>query len=130
MGAIMENPVKKPAFLSLTIGIVVFAVGIILPYLGGRNFLWFTINCQSLFGSSGAIYLVSPLAMPVVLITWYLSIVGFKYGCIARKNDEIPHWYSKAGFILGIVNFVILGWQTVLLPIISWSVNGCHMSIM
>lgn len=115
---------NRSAAASLVIGIVILALSVVLPYIGDRHFIWFTINGDSALGHSGVLYLISPLAMPVVLIMWYAAIKGFQFGRRAKSSGEISGWYPQAGFYIAIVNFVVLGIITIILPIITWVGTG------
>lgn len=114
----------KTALRSIIFGLIVFVCSLALPYIGGQNFLWFTIRGTSYFGSSGTLYLVSPGAMPIVLILWILALSGLRDGYISRKANADPPYYAKLGFVIGIINSLILGWLTVVLPIFTWLVMG------
>lgn len=121
---------NRSAAISLITGVLVLVISISLPYFGGGHFLWFTINGATAFGKSGVLYLISPLAMPVVLIMWYGAVKGFQYGYQARSSENPDAWYNRMGFYLGIANFIVLGWNTIILPILSWVNTGYNTGIM
>lgn len=110
---------NKTALRSIVIGAAVFVISMVLPYLGHGDFLWFTVK-GDYFDESELLYLVSPAAMPVLLILWLLGIYGLAVGYFARKAGEASDRFSNAGIVIGIVNILLLGWQTMILPLLSW----------
>lgn len=120
---------NKTAWGSIIIGSVVFVVSLILPYMGNRNFLWFTVS-GSTFSQSGTLYLVSPAAMPLVLILWICAIYGLLSGYLAKKAGITSDCYTKVGAVISIINVLILGWLTILWPLFTWMMMGRPVNVM
>ncbi|MHB1000425.1 MAG: hypothetical protein ACYC27_14390 [Armatimonadota bacterium] len=120
---------SKSVWRSFLPGVLVFICALILPYLGNRDFLWFTIDGSAHFASSGTLYLISPPAMPVVLILWVAALYGLVSGIASKRSDEKPLWTSKAGLVLGIANVLILGWMSIVWPLFTWWVMGSKWSL-
>lgn len=120
---------NKTALGSIIVGGLVFAVSLILPYMGNKNFLWFTIDGPNNFNSSGTLYLISPAAMPLVLLLWFCAIYGLMSGYFAKKAGIAADCYTKVGTAIGIINVVLLGLISVLWPLFTWLGMGHHTSL-
>jgi uncharacterized membrane protein HdeD (DUF308 family) len=121
---------NKTSWGSIIIGAVVFVVSLILPFLGNRNFLWFTVSGPSYFGSSGTLYFINPIAMPLVLILWLAAVFGLYGSYSSKRASEAPNQHAKVGIIIGIINVLMLGLLTMIIPLLSWCILGRPASLL
>lgn len=112
---------SRKTLISIITGAAVFVIAMLLPYLGDKNFLWLTV---SLLGESGTLYFISPAAMPLVLLLWFCAIYGLSNGYTAKKAAVTSDRYAKIGTVIGIINVVLLGFLSVLWPLIIWLIFG------